>query len=287
MKRIAIYGKGGAGKTTIAANVAAALAEQGGRVLLIGCGPAGDSSHLLLGERLPLPLASLSAPAASGWNDDRLASGFRGIGCVEVGGTSSGGGCSSKNLAAALERLEALQVYARFAPDVVLYDMPAFNGCIDDLLLAELPVDRSLVVMTADFQSLYAVNRFLAALARPGTRRLPLALATNGSTSSFEDAFVADFARLTKVPLVASIPRSFAVRQSELYGKTVIEAGPLSTHAYAYRDLARRLQDGSAAAAAAGSGVPLEPAHLKAWAHDWGKRLGELEFGILADGGGI
>jgi nitrogenase iron protein NifH len=287
MKQIAIYGKGGSGKTTIAANISAALAERGNKVLLVGCGPTADSSHLLLGERLPRSLSSWPAAALKPDIGDLIAIGYRGIGCLEIGEPSLGAACCVKSLADAVRVLREQQVFERFAPDFVCYDVPDYNGCIDELLLDELSVDLSLIVTTADFQSLFAANRFVAALSRPGRRVTPLALIANGSVSSFEDSLVADFAGLVGTSLAAAIPRSFAVRHSELYGKTVIEAGPLSTHAYAYRELARRLLDGLPRKAGSAGAVALEPARLKAWAHDWGKRLGELEFGIISDGGGI
>lgn len=287
MKQIAIYGKGGSGKTTIAANISAALAERGNKVLLIGCSPTADSSHLLLDEKLPRTVASWPAAALKPDIDDLVALGYRGVGCLEIGESSPDAACSVRNLAASLQILKQEQVFERFAPDVVFYDMPGYNGCIDELLLDELSADLSLIVTSADFQSLFAANRLIAALSRPGGRITPIALIANGSVSSFEDAFVADFAALARTRLAAAIPRSFAVRHSELYGKTVIEAGPLSTHAYAYRDLARRLVDGLPPKSGAAGGIPLELPRLKAWAHEWGKRLGELEFGIMSDGGGI
>jgi nitrogenase iron protein NifH len=287
MKQIVIYGKGGAGKTTIAANISAALAEWGNRVLLVGCSPTADSSHLLLGEKMARTVSSQPATAVKTDSSESVALGFRGVGCIEAGELSPGSSCSSKNLAVSLQAFKEMQIIEQFAPDLVIYDMPGYNGCIDELLLDELAADLSLLVTSADFQSMYAANRFIAALSRPGKPVTPLALVANGSVSSFEDSFVSDFAGLVKVRLAAAIPRSFAVRHSELYGKTVIEAGPLSTHAYAYRELARLLKDGLFTKDGTGGGIPLELSKLKEWAHDWGKRLGELEFGIMSDGSGI
>jgi nitrogenase iron protein NifH len=232
-------------------------------------------------------VSSQPAVAAKTDSSESVTLGFCGVGCIEAGELSPGSSCSAKNLAATLQAFKEMPVIAQFAPDFVIYDMPGYNGCIDELLLDELAADLSLLVTTADFQSMYAANRFIAALSRPGKPATPLALVANGSVSSFEDAFVADFAELVKVRLAAAMPRSFAVRHSELYGKTVIEAGPLSTHAYAYRELARLLKGGLFTKEGTGSGVPLEPSKLKEWAHDWGKRLGELEFGIMSDGSGI
>lgn len=284
-KHIAIYGKGGSGKTTIAANLAAALAETGFRVLLVGCSPTADSSRLLSGETAPRRLF----PAQTGANRQDLSaiitSGYRGIGCIEIGEYPGGERCTSRNVAAALKLLQELAVVETYAPDFVIFDLPGDVGCIGEAMLAETANDLSLVVTSADFQSLYAANRLIGLLSRsqhPGS----IALVVNGSGSSFEDSFVADFADQTGVKLAAAIPRSFAVRHSELYGKTVIEYGPLSTHAYSYRKLARLVTEGKMSAGP-GKAAPLEAARLKEWAHEWGKRLGELEFGIIQDGAGI
>jgi len=284
-KQIAIYGKGGSGKTTIAANLSAALAETGFRVLLVGCSPTADSSHLLSGDTVPRQLLSAQTGANKPDLSAIITSGYRGIGCIEVGEYPGDDRCTSRNVAAALKLLQELAVVETYAPDFVIFDMPGDVGCIGEAMLAETANDLSLVVTSADFQSLYAANRLIGLLSRsqhPGS----IALVVNGSVSSFEDSFVADFADQTGVKLAAAIPRSFAVRHSELYGKTVIEYGPLSTHAYSYRKLARLVTEGKRSTGA-GLAAPLEAARLKEWAHEWGKRLGELEFGIIQDGAGI
>lgn len=285
-KHIAIYGKGGSGKTTIAANLSAALAESGFRVLLVGCSPTADSSHLLSGAAAAQQFfsgrASAESPAISG----SITMGYRGIGCIEVGDSRGDGACASRNVAAALKRLKELGVVETYGPDFVVYDMPGDVGCVGEAMLAESVYDHSLVVTSADFRSMYATNRLIWQLSRsqhPGG----IALVANGSASSFEDSFVADFAGQIGVKVAAAIPRSFAVRHSELYGKTVIEFGPLSSHAYSYRKLARLIIDGDRSFSEPGKVKPLEAAQLKVWALEWGKRLGELEFGIIQDGAGI
>ena len=285
-QQIALYGKGGTGKTTIAANLAAALAEVGHRVLLVGCNPAADTSHLLVGEAVPQTLfaylgAEVKPPVA-----EIITTGYRGIGCVEAGDAPGGESCTARSVTTALKLLQELAVLETFDPAYVLYDMPGDLGCIGDGMLESLAIDISLVVTSADFQSLYAANRLIGQLSRlqhPGS----LAIVSNGSISSFEDSFVADFALQVGVGIVAAIPRSLTVRHSELYGKTVIEAGPLSTHAYSYRKLARQVSDGGRLVREGLRPEPLPAATLKEWAHDWGKRLGELEFGIIQDGAGI
>lgn len=283
--KISIYGKGGVGKSTIGANLSAALAGSGWSVLLIGCNPTADSSHLLIGESVPVTLNTVLMQKGTLALEEIVTIGYQGVGCLEIGEPVDSCGCSSKSIAAALEKLSASGVIEQFAPDIVIFDMPGDLGCLGELTLDKSAVDLSLIVTSADFQSMYAANRLIAALKR-GPEKSRIALVVNGSNSSFEDSFVEDFARLVGITVVANIPRSFAVRHSELYGKTVIEAGPLSSHANVYRSLARRLSEEKIASSRAEL-QPLDAVKLKEWAHEWGRRLGELEFGILSDGAGI
>jgi len=285
-QQIALYGKGGTGKTTIAANLAAALAEAGHRVLLVGCGPTADSSHLLVGEAVPQTLFSYLQAELKPSAADIITTGYRGIGCIEVGDFPGSESCTSRSIAAALKLLQELAVIDAYAPDYTIYDMPGDVGCIGDPMLESMQIDISLVVTTADFQAMYAANRLIGLLERlqhPGG----MALVINGSISSFEDSFVTDFAGQVGLGIAATIPRSLAVRHSELYGKTVIEAGPLSTHAYTYRRLARLVSELGRTGGNGVKAAPLAAARLKEWAYEWGKRLGELEFGIIQDGAGI
>lgn len=282
---IAIYGKGGVGKTTIAANLAAALALAGRRVLVIGCNPTADSSHLLIGETVPVTLNATLEQAAPLAPEELVAIGYQGVGCLELGEPGDSCGCSSRSIAAALERVYTSGVIAAFAPDFVIYDMPGDLGCISELILEKRGIDLSLIITSADFQSIYAANRLIALLTKSAGKS-GMALVVNGSASSFEDSLGEHFARQVGLSVAAKIPRSFAVRHSELYGKTVIEAGPLSAQANVYKGLARLIAEGKIGMNK-GAAKPLDAAKLKEWAHEWGRRLGELEFGIISDGAGI
>lgn len=282
---IAIYGKGGVGKTTIAANLSAALASSGKRTLLIGCNPTADSSHLLTGDDTPVILNPLLGRDGDLAVEEIITIGHLGVGCLEIGEPAANCGCSSRNLAVVLDKLYDSGVIESFAPDFVLYDMPGDLGCIGEITHQKNRVDYSLIVTSACFQSIYAANRLIALLTKSPAHR-GVALVVNGSVSSFEDSLVEHFARQVGLTVVAAIPRSFAVRHSELYGKTVVEAGPLSFHANIYRSLARLIADGKLARHKVAA-TPLDAAQLKEWAHEWGRRLGELEFGIISDGAGI
>lgn len=284
--QIAVYGKGGVGKTTIAANISAALAESGKKVLLVGCSQTSDSSHLLIGDDIPLSICEYMQSAIKPAPSELITLGYQGIGCIEAGEFSGDDVCVSRTVAAALKLLAGLKVVEKFAPDFVIYDMPGDIGCIGTAVLENFPIGVSLVVTAGDFQSMYAANRVIGALALLHSGST-VALVANGSVSSFEDSFVADFASQIGLPVAAAIPRSLTVRHSELYGKTVIEAGPLSTHAYTYRRLARFVTEQSRAIEGERKIIPLSGARLKEWAREWGTKLGELEFGIIQDGAGI
>jgi len=285
-KQIALFGKGGTGKSTIAANLAAALSEAGQRTLLVGCGPTVESSHLLAGDTVPLTLLSLLSDGEKPAGADIIVRGFAGVGCVEAGDSAGSDMCTSRSIAAALGVLRQSGAVEEFAPECVIYDMPGDAGCVGEAMLETLQIDHSLVVTSADFRAIFAANRLVGLLS--GLQHYGrISIVVNDSTSSFEDAFVEDFADQVGLGIAATIPRSLAVRHSELYGRTVIEAGPLSTHAYTYRGLARFLTDDLAALGSRVTGVPLEAARLKEWAREWGKKLGELEFGIIQDGAGI
>jgi nitrogenase iron protein NifH len=112
-------------------------------------------------------------------------------------------------------------------------------------------------------------------------------LIPNGISSSFEESFISDFALKTDTRTLGRIPRSQMVRQCELYGKTVIEASPLSNQSYFYRRLANQIADELHRQASSHLPKPLNPDQLRSWARDWADRLFALENGLVSDGAAI
>lgn len=120
MKRIAIYGKGGIGKSTIVSNMAAAYSSDHS-VLVIGCDPKADTTRTLYGERLPAVLDVLKEkrnPEVS----EVIHKGFGGVRCVESGGPEPGVGCAGRGVIVAMNLLERLGVF-REDIDVIIYDV--------------------------------------------------------------------------------------------------------------------------------------------------------------------
>ena len=124
MIRIAVYGKGGIGKSTTVSNVAAALAEMGLKVMQIGCDPKADSTILLRhGKAVPAVLDLYNEKKQALQLEDMIRIGYNGVICVEAGGPTPGLGCAGRGIITALEKLKELGAYDVYKPDVVLYDV--------------------------------------------------------------------------------------------------------------------------------------------------------------------
>jgi nitrogenase iron protein NifH len=286
-EHIALYGKGGVGKSTLTSNLGAALAEAGFSVLQVGCDPKGDSCSLL-NNGAPIPTVFDLLREQGAISVDSVAhEGFKGITCVELGDPFGSGRCGSAEIARALEQLQRIDLFKAIAPDYVLYDISGDSACSSFYTqIQQLGVSRVFVVTTADFMSLHAANAIFRMLDRYGESNVPVpvgGLIPNSITSSFEESFIADFAVQTGTRTMGRIPRSLMVRQCELYGKTVIEASPLSNQAYFYRRLANQIVDEPQV----GIPIPLRPEELRAWARAWGDRIHALENGLVTDGAAI
>jgi nitrogenase iron protein NifH len=285
-EHIALYGKGGVGKTTLAANLSAALAEAGKRVVLVGCDLKADSGAMIHGRsQIPTLFDYLRAgqiPRLS----DIVVPGYRGIACIEVGDSLAEDECAMHSIGRALTVLDELDPAESLHPDFIIYDIPGEIGCAG--LASHLHISalqRTIIVTSGDLMSFYAANSFIRMIARQ-SGDTPTAIVGNALTGSFEESFVGDFARQVNTRVAGLIPRSLVVRHSELYGKTVVEAAPDSSQAQVYRRLARQLSEDRRDDTGI-SPKPLTVAELKGWAQGWGDRLGELEFGIIQDGAGI
>lgn len=144
MIKIAVYGKGGIGKSTTTSNMAAALSALGYRVMLIGCDPKSDSTKCLMeGKKIPTVLDQIREKGADGVElDDIVYEGYNGILCVEAGGPTPGIGCAGRGIITAFEKLEELGAYDHYMPDIVLYDLYGYQGLIDLLEMIRKATDE-------------------------------------------------------------------------------------------------------------------------------------------------
>ena len=129
MIKIAVYGKGGIGKSTTVSNVAVALAEKGLKVMQIGCDPKADSTILLRhGKKVPTVLELYNEKRQELKLTDMVQIGYGGVVCVEAGGPAPGLGCAGRGIITALEKLKENGAYETYKPDIVFYDV-YWNSC--------------------------------------------------------------------------------------------------------------------------------------------------------------
>lgn len=232
-KRIAFYGKGGIGKSTIAANVSAALSKAGKKVLHIGCDPKSDSTRILVKRRIPTVLKTLKEKGEQLNKEDILFAGAYGVTCVEAGGPEPGIGCAGMGISAVIETLEKLEVFA-MDWDLIVYDVLGDVVCGGfSIPMRKQCVDAVYIVTSSEFMSLYAANNILKGIAHYETpaQKLFGGFIHNRWTSQTDQDVVDHFIQMTDSRLMATIEQNQAIKQAEYQRNTIIETdsqAPLS-----------------------------------------------------------
>lgn len=246
MIKIAIYGKGGIGKSTCTANLAAAFAVLGKRVIQIGCDPKADSTINLLNGTPVTPVMNWLRE-----HDDEPDSieeiskmGFGDILCIETGGPTPGLGCAGRGIITTFKLLEELELFARIRPDVVLYDVLGDVVCGGFAApIREGYAEKVLIVTSGEKMALYAANNIASAVKNFEDRSYATVrgIIMNRRNVEQEEEKVRSFADSSGIPIIADIPRSSEITKFEDQGKTVIEGDPKCQTAIRFFDLARLL----------------------------------------------
>lgn len=248
-KQVAIYGKGGVGKSTVASNIAAAASHLGHVVLQVGCDPKSDSTANLSGGRmLPTILKEMRTVGISEETWQKvLVRGYNGIWCAEAGAPRPGVGCAGKGVAVALDMMAQYRIFDRLGVTLTIYDVLGDVSCGGFVQPMRRGYARDIYLVTSgDLNALYAANNVAKAVELLVAEGADCALGgiihnMNGAPEARD--LVEDFARVLGVPVVAHIPRSGLVSKAEMEHKTVVEAYPESSQAQVYRDLAQRIID--------------------------------------------
>lgn len=245
MIRIAVYGKGGIGKSTTVSNVASALAEMGLTVMQIGCDPKADSTILLRhGEAVPAVLDLYNEKKQALRLEDMICIGYNNVICVEAGGPTPGLGCAGRGIITALEKLKEMGAYEIYKPDVVLYDvlgdvvcggfsMPMRNGYADKVFV--LTSGENMAIHAAANIAMAVDNFKSRGYAGMGGFIL------NHRNVPREEEKVAELAEDFHTEVVGTLSYSEQVVLAEEQKKTLIECYPDSDMAEEYRVLARKM----------------------------------------------
>jgi len=243
--KIAIYGKGGIGKSTISANISAALAEKGYRVLQIGCDPKHDSTRLLLGGKIPETVLQYIKTVLP---DDRKAEdivyrGYGNVACVEAGGPEPGVGCAGRGVITTFEFLESLGIQSSLF-DFTLYDVLGDVVCGGFAVPIRSKYAEAIYIVTSgEYLSIYAANNILRGIQNFSDAGDRVAgIIYNARSLMDEDDRVTRFARAVHLPIIVRVPRSELFARAEKEGCTVIERYPESQEAVLFNALVEHVE---------------------------------------------
>ncbi len=246
MLKIAVYGKGGIGKSTVTANLSAAFASMGKRVIQIGCDPKADSTiNLLEGDPL-LPVMNYMRDMEKDPEtlEDISRVGYGGILCIETGGPTPGLGCAGRGIIATFQLLEELELFKKWQPDVVMYDVLGDVVCGGFAApIREGYAEEVLIVTSGEKMALYAANNIYQAVKNFEDRSYAKVrgIVLNHRNVEGETEKVRAFSDANGLEIVGEIPRSNEINFYEEKGQTVIEGDISLPVSQTFIELAKRL----------------------------------------------
>jgi len=245
MLKIAVYGKGGIGKSTITSHLAAAMAMMGKRVMQIGCDPKTDSTMNLLSGQSPKPILRYLEEYGRPDSIEEIARiGFKDVVCLEVGGPTPGLGCAGRGIITAFELLDELGAYEKYRPDVILYDVLGDVVCGGFAVpMREGYAERVLIVTSGEKLALYAARNIIQAIKNFADRNYAQlgGLILNRRNIPDEVKRVTEFAEEMGTHILGVVPKDEHINQAEAEGKTTIEVNPDLPVSQAFFTLASRI----------------------------------------------
>ena len=248
IRKIAIYGKGGIGKSTTTQNTVAGLVEMGNKVMIVGCDPKADSTRLLLGGlHQTTVLDTLREEGEEIDLDDVVKTGYGKVRCVESGGPEPGVGCAGRGIITAINLLEQLGAYDESHElDYVFYDVLGDVVCGGFAMpMREGKAREIYIVVSGEMMAMYAANNIckgIVKFADAGGVRLA-GLICNSRMVDNEKEMIEELAKKLGTQMIHFIPREKVVQRAEINRKTVIDFEPENSQADEYRALAKKMSE--------------------------------------------
>ncbi len=248
MRKIAIYGKGGIGKSTTTQNTVAGLAEMGKKVMVVGCDPKADSTRLLLGGLAQKTvLDTLREEGEDVELDDIIKEGFSKTRCVESGGPEPGVGCAGRGIITSINLLEQLGAYNdEWDLDYAFYDVLGDVVCGGFAMpIREGKAQEIYIVVSGEMMAMYACNNIckgIVKFADAGGVRLG-GIICNSRKVDNEKEMIEEFAKKLGSQMIHFVPRDNMVQKAEINRKTVIDFDPSHIQADEYRTLAKKIDE--------------------------------------------
>ena len=248
MRKVAIYGKGGIGKSTTTQNTVAGLAAMGRKIMVVGCDPKADSTRLLLGGLAQKSvLDSLREEGEDVELDDIRKPGFGNSWCVESGGPEPGVGCAGRGIITSINMLENLGAYEEGeALDYVFYDVLGDVVCGGFAMpIRDGKAEEIYIVCSGEMMAMYAANNICKGImkyAQSGGVRLG-GLICNSRNVDNEKEMIEELAKKIGTQMIYFVPRDNDVQRAEINRKTVIEWDDTVIQADAYRGLAKAIDE--------------------------------------------
>lgn len=245
MTKIAVYGKGGIGKSTTVSNVAAALAEQGLKVMQIGCDPKADSTiQLRHGEPVPTVLELYNQKKNDFQLEDMVRIGYHGVVCVEAGGPTPGLGCAGRGIITALEKLKEKGAYETYQPDVVLYDVLGDVVCGGfSMPMRKGYADQVFIITSGENMAIHAAANIAMAVDNFQNRGYASlgGIILNRREVKREAEKVEELADDFHTSVIGTLSHCELVTEAEEQQKILLECYPDSDMAQEYRTLAQQI----------------------------------------------
>lgn len=219
---IAVYGKGGIGKSTTVSHMAVCFRKKGLRVLQIGCDPKHDSTYSVVGKIIPTVSETLLKHNFHSENispDEIVHTGYLGVCVIELGGPPAGVGCGGYVIGEGIQLISTLHIWENF--DIVLFDVLGDVVCGGFSIPLQY-AHYTVIVLTDDFDSLYAANRIAAAI-KEKAQTYPVQLLGIIANKCVSLGRIENFSRDINTPVISIINDSELVKKARAAGMTIFE----------------------------------------------------------------